>query len=67
MVIVFNEEIREYFKLFHEQFHDVVPLRQISGRVTNEQIIDAIKKSLKAKKNLLPEIFGYGDNPDLLY
>ena len=66
-MIAFDKEMRKWFRLFHDQFHDIVPLRQISGHVTNEQLIDAIKRSIEAKKNLLPEIFGYGGKEDLEY
>jgi len=67
MAIIFNEEMEKWLKLFREQFNDIVPLLQISPSVTNEEIIDAIKKSLKAEKNLLPEIFGYGGHPGRRY
>ena len=66
-MITFDEEMKKWFRLFFEAFHDVVPLRQISGRVTNEQLIDAIKQSIEARENLLPTIFGYGGNEDLEY
>lgn len=59
-MITFDDEMKKWFKLFHEQFHDVVPLTQISGQVTNEQLINAIRRSIEAKEDLLPVIFGYG-------
>lgn len=66
-MITFDEEMKKWFKLFYEQFHDIVPLRQISGQVTNEQLIDAIKRSIEAKEDLLPVLFGYGGNEDREY
>jgi hypothetical protein len=66
-MIVLDEEIKRWFRLFNEVFGDVVPVRQISGRVTNAQLIDAIKKSIEAGENLLPTIFGYGGDEGLEY
>jgi hypothetical protein len=68
-MITFDEEMNKWLDLFYQQFHDIVPLMQIPGKVGNEQLIDAIKKSLEAKENLLPAIFGYGENsrPNILY
>ena len=62
-----DEELKKWSKLFREQFDDGIPLREIPRRVTNEELVDAIKKSLEAKKNLLPEIFGYGGHFDREY
>ena len=59
-MITFDDDLKKWFKLFHEQFNDGVPLRVIPEDVDNEQLIDAIKRSIEAKKNLLPVIFGYG-------
>lgn len=66
-MINFDDEIREHMLLFKKQFNDIVPLRQISTAVTNEQLIDAIKKSLEVNENLLPEIFGYSNTPNIDY
>jgi hypothetical protein len=66
-MITFDDEMKKWFRLFSEQFHDVVPLAQISGLVTNEQLIDAIKQSIEAKEDLLPVIFGYGGKPGVKY
>ena len=66
-MIAFDEEMKKWFGLFYEQFHDVVPLRQISGLVTREQLIDAIERSIEAKEDLLPVIFGYGGKPGIKY
>ena len=60
-MIEMNEELIKWFGLFKKQFDDIVPMRQISGGVTNEQLIDAIRKSIESNANLLPDIFGYGD------
>lgn len=66
-MITFNDETKKWFKLFEEKFDDIVPLRQISGSVTNDQIIDAIKKCIEEDKNILPAIFGYGNKNDRTY
>ncbi|MDD3068119.1 MAG: hypothetical protein WCQ65_11905 [Fermentimonas sp.] len=66
-MVEINDELIEYMMIFKKEFHDIVPMRQISTAVTNEQLIDAIKKSLVAKKNLLPEIFGYSESNDKTY
>lgn len=66
-MIEFNDEMKEYMLLFKKRFNDVVPLRQISTAVTNEQLIDAIKKSLEENENLLPKIFGYSNSAEKTY
>ena len=66
-MIQFTEELKEKMLLFKKTFNDVVPLRQISSGVTNEQLINAIDKSVESKKNRLPEIFGYSSKSDTLY
>ena len=67
-MITFNDELKQYMQLFKETFDDIVPLRQISPAVTNEQLINAIKTSILENKNLLPKIFGYGNSSnDRLY
>ena len=66
-MIIFDEEMKKWSKLFRAQFNDVIPLRQIPGGVENQQLIDAIKRSLEAKENLLPVIFGYGGKPGREY
>ncbi|MFR7360424.1 MAG: hypothetical protein ACLUTV_15850 [Dorea longicatena] len=66
-MIIFDAEMKEKMMIFSEVFDDIVPLRQISTAVTNEQLIDAIDRSIAAKKNLLPEIFGYSDENDKTY
>lgn len=66
-MIEFNDEIEEWMFLFKKTFDDIVPLRQISGAVTNEQLICAIKKSIESRKNLLPSIFGYSNSNNKTY
>ena len=66
-MVDFNDELKEWFELFYEHFHDTVPLRQIPRRVENYELIDAIKKSIEANENLLPVIFGYGGRLDVRY
>ena len=66
-MIKFTDELKEYMVKYKEQFDDIVPLRQISNAVTNEQLISAIKKSIEEDKNLLPEIFGYGNSSEKTY
>lgn len=66
-MIEFNDDMKEYMFRFKKQFNDVVPLRQISTAVTNEQLIAAIKKSLEENENLLPKIFGYSNSTEKTY
>lgn len=66
-MIEFNEALMESMKRFEGVFHDVVPLRMISGRVSNEELIEAIEQSLAQGKNLLPERFGYAEPGDKIY
>lgn len=66
-MIEFNDELKEYMLLFKKTFNDVVPLRQISTAVTNEQLIDAIKQSIEQNKNLLPQIFGFSNSTNKTY
>lgn len=40
---------------------------EICPSLTDEQLIDAIKRSIEAKENLLPVIFGYGGKPGVKY
>ena len=66
-MIKFTDELKEYMMKYKEHFDDIVPLRQISNAVTNEQLISAIKKSIEEDTNLLPEIFGYGNSSEKTY
>ena len=67
-MIELNDEFQYWFDMFYEKFNDIIPLRQIPSRVTNEELFDAVKKSIEAEENLLPEIFGYKNAPsDRLY
>ena len=66
-MIIFTDELKEYMQLYKNHFNDIVPLRQISNAVTNEQLIVAIKKSIEENKNLLPEIFGYSNSNKKTY
>jgi len=66
-MITFDAEMEKWMELFRDRFHDIVPLMQISPSVTNEQIIDAIEKSIEAGENLLPVIFGYGGKRGIRY
>lgn len=66
-MLMFNDELKNYLMKFKETFGDIVPLRQISPTVTNEQLIDAIKQSVEQKNNLLPQIFGYCNSKDKVY
>lgn len=66
-MIEFNDEMKKYMLLFKETFNDIVPLRQISTAVTNEQLIDAIKRSIEQNKNLLPQIFGFNNSGEKIY
>ena len=66
-MIEFNDEMKKYMLLFKQRFNDIVPLRQISTAVTNEQLIAAIQKSLEENEDLLPKIFGYSNDPSKTY
>lgn len=66
-MIEFNEALMASMKKFESVFHDIVPLCVIPGRVSNEELIDAIEQSLAQGKNLLPERFGYATPGDKIY
>jgi hypothetical protein len=66
-MITVNEELKEYMKSFKNRFGDIVPLREIPGSVTNEQLIDAIKKSMDSGENILSSEFGYSGRIDRIY
>jgi len=66
-MIVFDEDLKRWFRLFRELFHHNPPLEQIPEGVDNEQLIDAIKQSIEAGENLLPVIFGYGGKRGIRY
>ena len=59
-MIELNEELINAMKLFNKRLGDVVPLREIPQRVTNEELLDAINYSIMNNHNILPERFGYG-------
>ena len=46
-------------KKFKEVFGDVAPLRELPSTVTEKDLIEAIKKSIKEGENLLPHLFRY--------
>jgi len=52
-----NKELTYWFNLYKNEFGESVPLSEIGNR-ENSELIDAVKKSIEAKKDLLPEIFG---------
>lgn len=66
-MIEFNGELMESMKKFESAFHDIVPLRMIPDRVSNQELIEAIEQSLAQGKNLLPERFGYAKLGDKIY
>ena len=57
-----NAELMEWMDKFEERFNDIVPLRQIKNSVTNEELIASIQLCLEKNENLLPTIYGYGDD-----
>jgi len=60
-----NEELLYWFRLYKETFGEPVPLAELGNR-ENDELIEAIKKSVEENKNLLPEIFGFIDDPNVL-
>jgi len=63
--VVRNEEMQCWLDEFHKTFGEFVPLMQV-GYFENEELIDAIRKSIEEGKNLLPEIFNFSDDPNIL-
>ena len=59
--MVLTKELTDKMKAFKEKFNDIVPLFQLPANVTQEELIAAIDRSIEEEKNLLPEIFGYGN------
>ena len=57
-----NAELMEWMDKFEERFNDIVPLRQIKNSITNEELIKSIQSCLEKNENLLPTIYGYGDD-----
>jgi hypothetical protein len=49
-MITLDQGMKKRFSLFREQFHDIVPLVEISRRVTSQQLINAIKRSIEAEE-----------------
>ena len=66
-MIEFNQELQSAMNQFKSVFGDIVPLRQISTAVTNEQLISAIHESIMEGVNLLPLRFGYTNDADKTY
>ena len=56
-MVTLTNEVLGYMKQFKFMFGEIVPLREIPQTVTTEDLINAIKKSIDAKENLLLEIF----------
>jgi hypothetical protein len=63
--MTWDEELQKYFAEYEATFGEPVPMRQVGNR-SNGEIIDAIKKSIEAKKDLLPVIFKCADDPGIL-
>ena len=59
-MIELTKDVLASMQKFREKFGDIVPIREIPGNVTSLELVEAINKSLKAGKNLLPVILGYG-------
>lgn len=66
-MITFNDELKRKMLDFKRRFDDIVPLRQISPSVTNEQLISAIDQSIENGENMLPQIFGYENSSEKTY
>lgn len=54
-----TQELVKYLKEFKDVFGDIVPLRELPSSVSEEELIEVIKKSIKENTNYLPEVFGY--------
>lgn len=52
-----TKEFEELEALFKEHFGRDIPTEMING--TMEELIDIVNKSIKEKRNLLPEYYGY--------
>lgn len=68
-MVEMTNELLNCLKAFQKEFSDIVPLRELPASTTTNQLIEAIKSSIKRKENILPEIFGFGsleNNSDVL-
>ena len=59
-MVELTKELLGAIQRFREHFGDKVPLREIPGKASAEELIDAIDRSIRKNQNLLPSIFGYG-------
>lgn len=62
-----NDEFRYWDNKMYESFGDRIPLRQIPSHVSDDEIFSAVKRSVESKRNLIPEIFGYGIDSNRVY
>lgn len=59
-MVELTKDVLNAMQRFREHFGDMVPLRELPGRASAAELIDAIDRSIKKNQNLLPAIFGYG-------
>jgi len=59
-----NDELKQWFRLYTLTFGEPVPLSQVGNR-ENEELIDAIQKSIEAQEDLIPKIFGFVTGPGI--
>lgn len=60
-MVIFYKGSRLFKKLkaFHKEIGETIYFNRLSLAITNEQLEEAIDKSLEAQQNLIPDIIGY--------
>lgn len=58
-MIELNSELINAMRKFKEVFGDTAPLKELPQNLSNEELIEAIQKSIEQNVNLLPKRFEY--------
>ena len=66
-MVEFTKEFDEWNDKYKEKFGEWVPMMMIPQVETTEGLIDKIKQSLAAGKNLLPEFYDWKYDGSVLY
>ena len=59
-MVELTKELLGAIQRFREHFGDMVPLREIPGKASAEELIDAIDRSIRKNQNLLPPFSAMG-------
>jgi len=67
MAVIITEEYRKVAEKFRQTFGYGVPLEQIPAVETTEGILEKIQTCFEVGEDLLPELYGFVNDPSIIY